>query len=163
MEFQRHKFVEKWQLRWRHPKRYSLRFLVFYANLNMTWRTPVGWILVEATLLTWQSSIEMTMVCDMSSDENVHDFTFTDNGPWSSIHQYGFIKLTLQGTNISPKNDILSRWFSKLPQVGFLLISWRVCMYHKESHGPKIGPSLLKSWLGWPWFNPSGTWVDAGN
>ena len=54
-------------------------------------------------MLTWQSSIEMTMVCDMSSDENVHDFSFTDNGPWSPIHQYGFIKLTLQGTNISPK------------------------------------------------------------
>ena len=32
------------------------------------------------------------------------------------------------GTNISPQNGILSRWFSELPKVGYVSVPWRITL-----------------------------------
>lgn len=57
------------------PVMYSLRFLVFYTNLNMTWRTPVGWILVEATLV---DMVKMSMISVSQTMVHGHQSISTD-------------------------------------------------------------------------------------
>ena len=45
---------------------------------------------------------------------------------WYDMYDYRYPMNTLQGTNISPKNGILSRWFSELPVWWDMLIPWRI-------------------------------------
>ena len=60
------------------PVMYSLRFFVFLYKSEHDLKNT-RWMNLSRGHFGWHG-------------ENVHDFSFTDNGPWSSIHQYGFIK-----------------------------------------------------------------------
>jgi len=121
------------------PVMYSLRFLVFLYKSehdlkNTRWMNLRRGHFVDMAVKHWDDH-------GLWHEQWWKGSWFQFHRQWSSIHQYGFIKLTLQGTNISPKNGILKMIFL-FPRWD-MLISLRVCMYHKESHGPKIGPSLL--------------------
>ena len=153
MKFQRHKsaelFIHAFQ---KYPKKNS--------DSCVTWRHPSDVFLeVPRVLCKSEHDLKNTRWMNLSRGhfgwhgENVHDFSFTDNGPWSSIHQYGFIKFykvyacTVDRRNPAPVDMVNIPLF-----VGFytsqVVQDFFHQQYHKESHGPKIGPSLLKSWLG---------------